>query len=287
MWKKHHIAILVIAGIGVLYLIYKWYQNSVANASSSSTGTIDTSQLPTVISTGGGGYTPSTPSFIPQDFSQVAQPLSPTGSAADTSVTSPGTVTVMPNTSQSGVPTSSAQAQEFNTNNPMAAPSGAAATPSFYQNATQLAPPPSYADLSNQTYVQQTGGGTTLDLASYLAPDLQSYEIGANTAIGNKQALNSGITSLTPEGFQSALEGNANNYCSQHPEACAGDTNSIISGLVNSYKTFIGQDTAYLEPGSGAPAPSSTPVPTPSTTTTTLPPSRITRATTVNPVRTA
>lgn len=244
MWKKHHVLFLVLAGIGVVYLIYEWAKNRAG--SSASSGAIDTSQLPTVISTGGGGYTPSVPSFTPQDFSNVgSQPIAATQSPAYSSVTTPG-VTVMPGTSGSGVPAYSPAAQEFNTNPTLTAPSAASATPSFYQTAVA----PTYNDIP-QNYVANPNiaGSNTADLATYLGTSLRAAEISANNAIGNNRALGGtpGIDAPTVDQFNQQITQSSASWIAQHPEASTADNAGLVASLVNQYKTFIGTDTAYVD----------------------------------------
>lgn len=209
----------------MLFLIYLFLKNR-SGGSSDSTG--DTSNLPTVISTGGGVLSPMVPSF---GGAQTFDTNLGTSQPASAPAVSGPSYTVMPGTSASGVPAHTDQAQEFNTGNPVAAPGSS--TPSFY-NTNPTAPLP-YVDNSNPTLVNSPRPGLSAnpDLMSFLTGDLHQYEISADLNIGNKQAY------TNDEQIRQNLIGESSSYCSIHPEACAsGDQSSIINGLIQAYDSF-------------------------------------------------
>jgi hypothetical protein len=95
----------------------------------------------------------------------------------------------------------------------------------------------------NSSYVQNpiSPQSQTADLSSYLGTSLRAAEIQADLAIGNKKVA--GQDYSTTEQFQQQIQQSGQSWCSQHPEACGSDSSSVISGLVDQYKTFVGTAT--------------------------------------------
>jgi hypothetical protein len=262
MFKRHHKLILIVALVGILYLIYEWYKNR-SGSSGSGSGTVDTTGYPTIISTGGGASMPSMPSYGVQSFdNQTSQPITPTSSPS-----SVPTMTVMPNASQSGVPSMSAAAQEFNTNQSIAAPSQAVSAPSFYTSVADLP----YINVSQETRQVQPFGDpnatptTRGTLLSFLQNDVLTYERDPNQNY------------LSVSDVQNRLVGEQAGYCGLPGNDCGGS--SPIADLVSQYSDFLkAKDSLPTYGGSTntpAPAQVSTPVTTPAPTSTVLPPSRL------------
>lgn len=262
MFKRHHKLFLILAIVGVLWLLYEWFKNRSASASSASA--LDTSNYPTVVSAGGGGMSlPNQPSFGVATFDQPQS----------VSSLAPASMTVMPGTSASGVPAHTDQAQEFNLNNPIATPSNpAASAPSYYLNAAEMANPgavalpyqklnPTYVDASSPSF---SGLSPQATLASYLGVNLNAFEITADLGIGNNKTA--GVDYQTTDQVKSNLTSEGQSYCAQHPEACGSDNASVIQSLVNSYQNFIGtanakytQETNNAQPVPTAPTQTGTP----------------------------
>ncbi len=262
MFKRHHKLFLILAVVGVLWLLYEWFKNRKASASSAAA--LDTSNYPTVITAGGGGMSlPSQPSFGVASFDQpqaVSQP-------------GPSSMTVMPGTSASGVPAHTDQAQEFNLNQPIATPSTpGASNPSYYLNSQELANPGAVAlpyQKLDPTYLQGTSQGvsgtTTLsDLKTYLGVNLNAFEITADLGIGNNKTA--GVDYQTVDQVKANLTSEGANYIAQHPEVSTSDNAGLIQSLVDSYQNFIGtagakytQETNNAAPVTSGPAQTGTP----------------------------
>lgn len=185
----------------------------------------------------------------------------------------PASLSVMPGTSASGVPAHTDQAQEFNLNQPIATPSNpAASAPSYYLNAAEMANPgavalpyqkldPTYVEASSPSFAGMSPQAT---LASYLGVNLNAFEITADLGIGNNKTA--GVDYQTVDQVKSNLTSEGQSYCAQHPEACGSDNASVIQGLVDSYKNFIGtanakntQETNLSQPVASGPAKTGTP----------------------------
>lgn len=251
--KKKWLLIIPVVGVFILYLIYRHNKSAAGSSAGDSSG----AGLPGVIVTGGGSYMPSSMGSAP--------PIQTYDSGNFNVPTDPGySHQMQPSAASSGVPSYTSQAQEFNTGNPVAAPHPANAAPSFYN--TNPAAPPSGADLNYQAIGsdrvaattgpgKDTPGASYSTLESFLQSDLRAYEIQGWNQIGNKQQL-----STDPNQLGGILGGEANAYCGLHPEACSGsDQASIISGLTNAYKDFIGQ--AAQVPGVAPSAPATAAAP--------------------------
>ena len=258
MLKKHKV-LFIILGLGVVYLLYLFYKNYQAGASSASSGAVDTSSLPTIISTGGGSLAPMYQQTAPQTFDATipgttADSSTLAAGAAATAPAVPSTATVMPGTSSSGVPASTDQAQEFNTNAPVATPQSLNGNPSYYATSQQLP----YQQINQSLVTDTSGAGVATgaqhpDLTSFLQQDTLSWETNPGTA-GNASDL------------ASALAGDAGGYCGLHPEACAGvDQSALIQAQSNSYSDFMtarnaqaaqAQSGSYQNPAAQAIAPS-------------------------------
>lgn len=222
--KKHHKLLIALTIVGILFLLYLWYKHASSGASTS-TGAVDTSSLPTIISAGGGSISPTSPSFMPTNFDTgyVPQPPSPTATAVQQPPTP--SINIMPGTSGSGVPQYTNAAQEFNTNQPVAAPSSVSNTPSFYQSATDIP----LQQVSNAQVAEPDFGGIgspNATLQAFLENEVRSSEIGS--------------TKPLPSDLASGLATESTQYCNLHPEACSGqDQSSIISGLIGNYTTYL------------------------------------------------
>jgi hypothetical protein len=229
MWKRHHKLLLGLSIVGVFVLLYLLYKRGASSGGGSGAG--DTSNIPTIISTGGGGI--SFPMTQSGGAAQSYDATIPGYPAANPTYTAPhlydnNSMQVMPGTSQSGVPAYTAQAQEFSTTTPIPTPSAATAAPSFYKSAAELP----YQQIGQTLVADTTGPGAGInshpDLASFLQQDVRSFELNATGA----------PTSAAQA--QSTLTTEAGAYCGLHPEACAGaDQTSLISSLSESFQTFL------------------------------------------------
>lgn len=129
-FQRHKVIILVLTGLGVVYLLARWYFNSQANATPADpTGNaqyaalmsaLQNGQSPVGIGSGGGGVSTGPNPVSPTSSSGITdgggvQPLSPADVAALMAATNPSTSTTnVPGTSGSGVPQFTSQNQEFN-----------------------------------------------------------------------------------------------------------------------------------------------------------------------------